>query len=92
MQCRATIPILKGNQLYTCYTYKLNGTVERQRHLQSGKYFTCHCERCLDPTELGTHFSTLKCLECDNGNVIATDPSGNVWKLILNKTLTTLSL
>ena len=78
MQCRATIPILKGNQLYTSYTYTLNGTAERQKHLRAGKYFTCHCERCLDPTELGTDFSTLKCLQCGNGNLLASDPLGNI--------------
>ncbi|CAO1309455.1 unnamed protein product [Diamesa serratosioi] len=82
MQCRATIPILKGTQLYTCYTYTLDSTAERQKFLSAAKYFKCQCERCLDPTELGTHFSTLKCSQCRNGNVISCDPIESTadWK------------
>lgn len=91
MKCRATIPIFKGNQLYTCYTYTLNGTAERQKHLREGKYFTCHCERCLDPTELGTHFSTLKCLLCGNGNLLTSDPLSNIGISILINYYKTLS-
>ena len=92
MQCRTTIPISKGNQLYTCYTYTMNGTAERQKHLRAGKYFTCHCERCLDPTELGTNFSTLKCLLCENGNVLPSDPLGNIEISIVNNYFKTSSL
>ena len=76
MQSRSTVPIKKGEQHYTTYTYTLNGTVERQKHLRAGKFFICRCERCLDPTELGTHFSSLKCQECENGNIIPLDPLG----------------
>lgn len=78
MQSRSTVPIKKGEQHYTTYTYTLNGTAERQKHLRAGKFFICRCERCLDPTELGTHFSSLKCLECENGNVIPLNPLGKI--------------
>lgn len=35
-------------------------------HLLEGKYFYCKCNRCCDPTELGTHMSSLTCTECKN--------------------------
>ena len=43
-------------------------------------YFSCCCERCSSPTELGTHTSTLKCQEkgvvstC-HGNILTTIPN-----------------
>ncbi|CRL01571.1 CLUMA_CG014189, isoform A [Clunio marinus] len=79
---RATIPIKQGSQLYTTYAYTLSGTAERQQHLKQGKFFQCHCERCLDPTELGTNFSSLKCQKCHLGYLLASDPlnSETIWK------------
>lgn len=41
------------------------GTAARQEHLLKGKYFSCHCVRCSDPTELGTHLSSLRCRQCN---------------------------
>lgn len=32
-----------------------------------GKYFVCKCSRCEDPTELGTHLSSVNCTGCDDG-------------------------
>uniref|UniRef100_A0A1B0CV13 Putative histone tail methylase n=1 Tax=Lutzomyia longipalpis TaxID=7200 RepID=A0A1B0CV13_LUTLO len=74
MDCRAAVDIPKGGMLYTTYTFTLTGTKERQVHLRRGKYFTCHCPRCLDPTELGTFFSSPKCTSCSEGYLISTDP------------------
>lgn len=37
-----------------------------------GKYFRCECTRCADPTELGTHLSSLKCQSCLIGCLIQT--------------------
>lgn len=71
---RVAIDIPEGEKLYTVYTYTLTGTSTRQAALKSSKYFTCRCPRCLDPTELGTHFSSLKCQKCDNGLIISSDP------------------
>lgn len=28
---------------------------------------SCSCARCLDPTEMGTYMSSLKCKQCDDG-------------------------
>lgn len=35
-----------------------------------GKYFECECRRCIDPTELGTHLSSIKCKSCSIGYVV----------------------
>lgn len=82
---RATIPISKGSQVFACYTFTLNGTADRQQHLMRGKFFQCRCERCSDPTELGTNFSSLVCRECQSGNLISSDPLSKTrqWKFSL---------
>uniref|UniRef100_A0A182R8Y9 SET domain-containing protein n=1 Tax=Anopheles funestus TaxID=62324 RepID=A0A182R8Y9_ANOFN len=63
----ASIAIKAGELLYYNYTRVLFSTFERQTHLRKGKYFICTCARCSDPTELGTHLSSLKCNACANG-------------------------
>lgn len=73
---RTTINVKEGQELFTTYTYTLSGTRVRQDHLKKGKFFSCKCERCSDPTELGTHFSSLLCKKCDNGEIISTNPLG----------------
>lgn len=59
--------IKKGEHLSTMYTHALWGTSARQGHLLETKYFSCECERCKDPTELGTYISALKCVGGDKG-------------------------
>lgn len=59
---RAGRLIKAGEHLSIMYTHMLWGTAMRQEHLLTNKYFQCKCERCLDPTELGTNFSSLKCI------------------------------
>ncbi|XP_066950946.1 uncharacterized protein [Macrobrachium rosenbergii] len=61
---RAAIPIKRGDHLTSCYTDPLTTTSARLEHLRSSKYFTCHCVRCVDPTELRTFTSALKCSDC----------------------------
>ena len=68
--------------MFACYTYSLSGTQERQFHLLEGKFFQCKCQRCLDPTELGTNFSTLKCQKCQTGNVTSSDPLSKFSKYL----------
>ena len=55
------------------YTHALWATRPRREHLRTTKYFECHCQRCIDPTELGSHLGTLKCL-CGSGLVLPNDP------------------
>lgn len=67
---RATVDIAKGEHITTSYTDPMWGTSNRQLHLRTSKYFKCTCERCKDPTEMDTHFSSLKCGHCSNGFVL----------------------
>lgn len=55
------------------YTHALWSTRARRAHLSETKYFSCHCKRCADPTELGTHLGTLKCPH-DNDFILPKDP------------------
>lgn len=59
---RAALPIKKGDHITTMYTHALWGTQARREHLRETKYFSCKCQRCSDPTELGTYLSALKCM------------------------------
>lgn len=59
--------LITGEHLTTTYSHILWSTQLRQQHLKDTKYFTCTCERCKDPSELGTNFSTLRCLGSEEG-------------------------
>ncbi|CAD6999380.1 unnamed protein product [Ceratitis capitata] len=85
IRLRAMCDLAEGQQLQHSYTYTLNGTVQRQEHLKTGKFFTCQCKRCKDPTELGTNFSTFKCSKCEDGWLLPSDPldSSCKWKCTL---------
>ncbi|XP_055600242.1 SET domain-containing protein SmydA-8-like [Uranotaenia lowii] len=64
----ATVPIGKDDMMLYNYTRCLFGTPDRREHLLKGKYFICSCRRCQDPTELGTHLSSIRCTknkQCD---------------------------
>lgn len=77
--------IKAGEHLTTTYSHVLWSTQLRQQHLMDAKYFSCTCQRCSDPTELGTHFSTLRCLGGEegpcNGLQLPTNPTSlkNEW-------------
>lgn len=51
----------------------IKGTLKRRDHLNESKFFWCTCKRCKDPTELGTHASTLLCPKCTNGFILSMD-------------------
>lgn len=75
---RTTVNVKEGEQLYMTYTYILSGTRSRQQLLNKGKYFGCSCERCADPTELGTHFSSILCRKCKGGIIVPKQPLGTI--------------
>ncbi|XP_034951071.1 SET domain-containing protein SmydA-8 [Chelonus insularis] len=79
---RTTVRVPKGQELYGSYTHSLLPTLMRREHLLEGKHFSCACQRCSDPTELGTHMSSLKCNKCDNGVVVPLDSldADSTWK------------
>jgi len=56
---RAGRDIKQGEHLSIMYTHSLWGTAGRREHLYSTKKFWCKCERCEDPNEFGTNFSTF---------------------------------
>lgn len=84
MFLRAALPLKKGEELFASYTYSMWPTMIRREYLREGKYFECNCARCSDPTELGTHMSTLKCTKnlCDNGVILSTNSLGKIIEQI----------
>ncbi|XP_013099933.2 SET domain-containing protein SmydA-8 [Stomoxys calcitrans] len=83
MKVYANRDIAKNATVTVSYTNVLLGTEERRHILNEGKYFHCTCERCEDPTELGSHMSTLVCGPCaaksQEGFVIK-DFATNSWR------------
>ncbi|XP_075980014.1 SET and MYND domain containing, arthropod-specific, member 3 [Anticarsia gemmatalis] len=82
---RAATPIKNGDTLHLCYTYSLSPTLVRRDFLLESKFFQCDCPRCADPTELGTHLSTLKCNKCDNGVILPSNPLDNESPWVCNE-------
>ncbi|XP_071549532.1 SET domain-containing protein SmydA-8-like isoform X1 [Panulirus ornatus] len=64
MQVRTAVPIQAGETLYICYTGTMLPLWQRRAWLTTEYHFTCDCDRCGDPTEVGTYFSNPKCPEC----------------------------
>ncbi|XP_041982387.1 SET domain-containing protein SmydA-8 [Aricia agestis] len=64
---KAVLPIQSGQHIKTMYSHALWGTLARRQHLKDTKYFSCKCERCSDPTELGTYLSAMRCIGDENG-------------------------
>ncbi|XP_073992221.1 SET domain-containing protein SmydA-8-like [Rhodnius prolixus] len=77
MIVRTTVAVKEGDELYSSYTRSTESTLLRRVKLWDSKFFHCQCQRCSDPTELGTHLNTLKCTKCDNGLIFSADPLDN---------------
>lgn len=75
MTMRAVRRIRKGEDITHSYTEPLDTVLRRQSLLQMGKFFTCNCQRCRDPTELGTFASAVLCQKCKEGFLISSDVS-----------------
>jgi len=67
MTVYASRQIKKNTPIKFNYGRALDTTWTRQLNLMENKFFTCGCERCLDPSELGSNISSLKCIESDCG-------------------------
>lgn len=82
MTCRSAVDVPEGGVLNTTYSYTLWGTMKRREYLKRSKFFSCQCNRCQSPQELGTHLSSLKCNKCDPGLICPTDPLDDTaeWK------------
>lgn len=77
---RAVDHIAAGQVVTTSYTDPQWATMLRQDHLRVSKQFTCTCQRCADPTEMGTFMGSPKCSGCGGPMVSSAplDPSA-VW-------------
>lgn len=83
MTVRAAVDIPAGQMITTSYTFTLDGTLRRRSHLKETKFFDCCCPRCCDPTELGSHLSSLACPRCSGRNyTVPEDPlnPASFWK------------
>ncbi|KAI4456266.1 set and mynd domain containing arthropod-specific member 4 isoform a [Holotrichia oblita] len=80
MTVHASKPIPNGEMIFFNYGNCLKGTYERRQHLREGKYFDCVCRRCSDPSEMGTHLSSVKCKKCADGLVVPAIPLSDVYK------------
>lgn len=79
---RAVRKISKGEEITDTYVSTMANTLYRRRQLKALKYFDCNCKRCADPTELGSHFSTLLCrIKSCGGFLLCRDPlvSSSPW-------------
>lgn len=54
----------------------------RQEHLIKGKYFECDCRRCMDPAELGTHLSSIRCQSCTLGFLMRLNNNTTAWNCL----------
>lgn len=76
----ASLDIKAGEHITTSYIDPLCGERIRTVHLLKFKHFTCTCPRCLDPTDLGTHLSSVKCKFCSEGFLIPSRDIAIPWK------------
>ncbi|XP_047500185.1 SET domain-containing protein SmydA-8-like [Penaeus chinensis] len=80
MTVRAVVDIPEGAPVTNTYTNTLWGTRARGAHLSTSKLFTCRCERCLDPTELGSHISSVLCRGCSDGLLLPPSDCRADWE------------
>ena len=64
IRCYASRPIAKGQKLSHNYCDLLLPGIIRREKLSQSKHFECQCSKCLDPLELGTYGSSMKCAHC----------------------------
>jgi len=80
---RAGRDIAEGEHIATMYTHALWGTIARRDHLNITKNFWCTCERCVDPLEFGSNFSTI----LDDGHpMLPLDPLDSESDWVCEKT------
>ena len=65
MIVRAVVGIKAGEEVTTQYRGPNTGNILRRPDFPTNWMFECECPRCLDPTELGTHASTIRCPACE---------------------------
>ena len=73
-RCVASRNVAAGSQLTTAYVHLHLCTSLRRARLRDDWFFECTCERCRDPTELGTFLDGVRCLRCGEGVLLARAP------------------
>jgi len=66
---RASVPIMKGPRITISFlssSLLFSGRMQRLKSLEKTKFGSCQCQRCSDPTELGTFINGIFCLLCRN--------------------------
>ena len=76
MYVRAQRLIPAGQEITTRYIIPTMGQPARMNYIWSAWGFICSCERCSDPTELGTRYSGVLCEqeECEEGCLLPAMP------------------
>ncbi|XP_017024399.1 SET domain-containing protein SmydA-8 [Drosophila kikkawai] len=90
MKLYAAVPLQPGDIIYNSYTNPLMGTSQRQHQLRLSRRLDCTCSRCQDPTEMGTHMSSMKCRECAEGYAVCEmDANGRMgdWRCLNCKSI-----
>ena len=81
MVVRARVLVRAGEELTISYLLAGRGSVTRRSTIRELWHFTCCCQRCGDPTELGSHTSTVLCrwvpVQCSAAVLL---DSGRHWK------------
>nr|CAI5824241.1 unnamed protein product [Callosobruchus analis] len=71
---RASKEIHSGQAITLNYAPTMQSTLKRREYILNNKFFECRCERCSDPTELGSYFSALICPKCQTGLILCDKP------------------
>ncbi|CAL4082978.1 unnamed protein product [Meganyctiphanes norvegica] len=79
MFVRASQNISKGDAVTCSYTHMLWGSRQRRKHLLLTKLFLCMCSRCVDPSEMGTHVSSIMCPKCSDGLLVPPENAKEAW-------------
>jgi len=74
---RAATIIRAGEEVTTQYRGPNTGNILRRPDFPANWHFQCGCERCEDPTELGTQASTLVCPACSASALLPASPAPN---------------
>jgi len=85
---RAAVPISKGSKITINHvSVPFYGTIPRQIDLENTRFITCSCQRCSDPTELGTFTSGIYCSKCPNqeGLLLPENPLVKLTEWVCNK-------
>lgn len=70
----ACIDIKQGEEINNSYLKTTSCGIARRQMILDMWYFECRCERCRDPTELGSHANTILCTNCTSGLLLPKDP------------------